>query len=53
VFVTAFSLEVLQQHQQPLQQCTSLFSHIQTYLQGERVCKPPVSVLVMLPLAFV
>jgi hypothetical protein len=29
------TLSLLQQHQQPLQQCTSLFSHINSFMKGE------------------
>lgn len=35
VVVVSHTLDLLQSHQQPLQQCASLFSHIQCYLQGE------------------
>ena len=31
------TLDMLQQHQQPLQQCAALFSHIQTFLKGMRL----------------
>jgi hypothetical protein len=34
VALVAHTLAVLQQHQQPLQQCMALFSHLQSYLQG-------------------
>jgi hypothetical protein len=39
--VVAHSLALLAPHQQPLQQCMTLFSHLQSYLQGvscARVC---------------
>lgn len=35
VVVMSHSLSLLHEHQQPLQQCAALFSHIQTFLQGE------------------
>lgn len=34
VVVMSHTLDMLQQHQQPLQQCAALFSHIQTFLKG-------------------
>jgi hypothetical protein len=34
VVVVSHSLQLLQQHQQPLQQCTALFSQLQSFLQG-------------------
>jgi hypothetical protein len=37
VVVVSHSLQLLQQHQQPLQQCTALFSQLQSFLQGETV----------------
>lgn len=33
--VMSHFLSLLHEHQQPLQQCAALFSHIQTFLQGE------------------
>lgn len=35
------TLDMLQQHQQPLQQCAALFSHIQTFLKGVRALLRP------------
>lgn len=35
VVVISHTLDLLQQHQQPLQQCAALFSHIQTFLLGK------------------
>jgi hypothetical protein len=35
VVVMSHTLSLLQQHQQPLQQCAALFSHISSFLKGE------------------
>jgi hypothetical protein len=43
VVVTSHTLDLLQQHQQTLQQCAALFSHIQTFLQGTD--PPPICTL--------
>jgi hypothetical protein len=37
VVVVSHSLRLLQEHQQPLQQCTALFSQLQSFLQGKRL----------------
>ncbi|WIA35226.1 hypothetical protein OEZ86_003688 [Tetradesmus obliquus] len=38
VVVVSHSLQLLQQHQQPLQQCTTLFSQLQSFLQAAVKC---------------
>ncbi|KAF6264340.1 anaphase-promoting complex, cyclosome, subunit 4-domain-containing protein [Scenedesmus sp. NREL 46B-D3] len=38
VVVVSHSLQLLQQHQQPLQQCTALFSQLQGFLQAAVKC---------------
>jgi hypothetical protein len=41
VVVVSHSLQLLQEHQQPLQQCTALFSQLQSFLHGETVGAHP------------